>query len=155
MLARAVIFMSVLVVLLAPGNVCDWNQNKPYFPTVTVASAGADEDKAALQLMTKYFKHYQARNFTEEFRLKNYSITEIKIWQKTDKWFSFAVKFAVKPAGNNSYWLSRIPVAGEGDTSKKGMYHLNKEGWIEGGELFITAIRAGDEYKVQSVDAGK
>ncbi len=155
MLARAVIFISVLLVLLAPGNICDWNQNKPYFPSITIAGAGAEADKAALQLMTQYFKHYQARNLTEEFRLKNYSIKDIKIWQKTDQWFSFVVKFAVKPAGNNSRWLNRIPVAGGVDSPDQGRYQLNKEGWIEVGELFVTVARVGNEYKIQAIDASK
>ena len=96
----------------------------------------------AHDLFEQYLDSYTSKDAARKERLEDYEIGEVRIFEAEGESLSFNVTFSVRPASPASFdWW----IAGNG----------RQEGeWIIDKSLFVSAIRSGDVFLIESLGTG-
>ena len=105
-------------------------------------SAELSAPDLAHDLFEQYLDSYCSKDTARKARLEDYEMGEIRIFEADEKRLSFNVTFSVKPDSQASldWWIS-------GNGRQEGV-------WIRGKSLFVTALRSGDVFLIESLGTG-
>ena len=105
-------------------------------------SAELSTPDIAHNLFEQYLDSYCSKDAIRKARLEDYEISEVRIFEADDDRLLFNVTFSVKPASLASldWWIS-------GNGRQEGE-------WIRDKSFFVTALRSGDVFLIESLGTG-
>jgi hypothetical protein len=110
--------------------------------TLEGISAELSKPDLAYALFEQYLDSYTSKDTARKARLEDYEINEVRIFETDEKRLSFSITFSVRPAFSTGFdwWIT-----GNG---------RQEEDWIRNKFLFVTAVRAGDVFLIESLGTG-
>lgn len=128
--------------LLAGCAVQAANGSAPYRPTIAAsAAAGLSDVQIGEALFRQYLEHYRSGSLNRQERLADFVIHEVRLDRQIESGFVATISFSVKPVSDGSTWVAGNGAPGGG-------------GWVVRKFLFLTIMRDGNLYRLDTMGTG-